>query len=64
VTASLDKTVRLWDVKTGAELTTVGLIGANPTFCSISKDQKYSLAGNETGLLKAWSLAGGVSKSP
>jgi WD40 repeat protein len=64
VTASLDKTVRLWDVKTGAELTTVGLIGANPTFCSISKDQKYILAGNETGLLKAWSLAGGVSKSP
>lgn len=64
VTASSDKTVRLWDVTTGVELTTVGLIGANPTFCSISKDQKYIIAGTETGLLKAWPLAGGVSKSP
>ena len=64
VTASSDKTIRLWDVTTGVELTTVGLIGANPTFCSISKDQKYIIAGTETGLLKAWPLAGGVSKSP
>ncbi len=64
VTASLDKTVRLWDVKTGTELTTIGLIGDSPTFCSVSKDQKYIIAGNESGLLKAWPLAGVVSKSP
>lgn len=64
VTASLDKTVRLWDVKTGTELTTIGSIGDSVTFCSVSKDQKYIIAGNESGLLKAWPLAGVVSKSP
>lgn len=62
VTASLDKTVRLWDVKTGTELTTIGSIGDSVTFCSVSKDQKYIIAGNETGLLKAWPLSQEAAK--
>lgn len=64
VTASRDKTVRLWDVKTGVELTTIGLIGDSVTFCSVCRDQKYIIAGNESGLLKAWPLAGTLTKRP
>lgn len=56
VTVSIDRTIRVWDVGTGTELTTLGEAGNQPFFCRVTKDGKFVVTGDLTGLIKAWRL--------
>ena len=58
LSGSLDNTLRLWDIKTGKEITT--FVDGNAVLSvSYSKNGKFALSGSEYGTVKLWDVKSG-----
>ena len=59
VTASVDKTLVMWDLTTGAELMRFLGHSATVSACAVSADGKRLLSGGHDKLLRLWDLSSG-----
>ncbi len=59
ITASSDKTLKLWDVDSGRELRTFEGHSASITSVAVSPDDRYAASGSEDRSVRVWEIATG-----
>lgn len=59
VSASWDKTIRIWDINTGICIRTLFSYGSSITYASISPDDKLIASASEDGTIRLWSVETG-----
>jgi WD40 repeat protein len=62
VSASLDKTLKVWDTATGVERFTLSGHTDSLQSCQISADNRFIVSASDDGTLKVWDTATGVER--
>lgn len=60
ISGSSDKTLKIWDLKTGKEIKTLSGHSDHISCVAISYDQKFALSGSYDNTLKIWDLNSGM----